>query len=699
MATEPQQTETTEKTEPTEPAEAQVQEQVQAQVQTPKGPVLVRDTYKVYPTVPIPELDTPTATAFKAIDPSEPDLEIIAYACLPNSLPRITEFSIFKGNSYHSVLTLHEWDVIFWPPFGHKTTVFIYDKPIGGRLSTVIAQELKTISIHDITEEVVSPIIQGIKSLTARGAPHRNIRLDNLFYKDAERTQLVLGECLSCPPGYNQPPVYETIERSMAHRAARGKGTDADDIYALGITVLHLILDKKRTEHLTADEILDLKIEMGSFRTIVGDEPMLPKLVEPLRGALTDDVFTRWALEDLEFWVDGRRQRPSQRTRTKTAKRPIKFAKKEYNTLRPLARAMAVPELRDQSLQLIRGGTLENWLRRGLEDNDVGNAIHTASQITSTYHTDPTKAEDVLIANICMILDPESPVRFKGFSFMPEGFGTVFAYEYLRESRAKLAIESLACNVVGLWFEARAGAVAVLSNEKTEFARYKTYLTSADPGYGVERCLYESYNGLHCLSPLIAQDYVTDINELLPALDNAASRVDSQTPPMDRHITAFIATHFNYNTEKHLKAYSSTEPEVKILGMLSLLAILQWKLKVKELLGLASWAGGLMGPALSVYQGRTTRRDVEKEIPKIVREGSLPELYNLFDNAERINKDFKDFQEAKAGYQLTEMEVADIRSVETQAERAQQLGEQAAAVAGIVLSLIIVTLTFMVQKV
>ncbi|MCW9035176.1 MAG: serine/threonine-protein kinase [Alphaproteobacteria bacterium] len=692
MATEPQPTEATEveETQATEP---------QPQPQAPKGPILVRDKYKVYPTVPIPELDTPTATAFKAVDPNEPTFEIIAYVCLPNSLPRITDFSVFRGTSYHSILTLHEFDVVFWPPFGHKTTVFIYDKPLGGRLSTVLAQELKTISVHDISDEVIVPITQGIKSLAARGAPHRNIRPDNLFYKDAERTQLVLGECLSSPTGFNQPPVYETVERSMAHRAARGAGNEADDVYALGVTVLYLLLEKKRTEYMTADEIIDLKISGGSFRAIVGDEPMLPKLVEPLRGMLTDDHFARWTIDDIEFWIDGRRQRPTQRPRALAAKRPIKFGKEEFLSLRPLARAMANTEKRDQALQIIRGGTLENWLRRGLEDNDTGNAAHTAAQITSTYHTDPTKAEDILIANTCMILDPEAPVRFKGFCFMPEGFGTAFAYEYLQESRGKLAIEAIACDVVGLWFEARAGAVAVLSNEKTEFSRYKSYLTTVDPGFGVERCLYESYKGLHCLSPLIAQDYVSDITEVLPALDDAGKRVDTQSMPIDRHLAAFISTHFNYNIEKHLKAFASTEPEVRILGMLSILAVMQWKLKEKELLGLSSWAGGLMGPALSVYQSRTTRRDVEKEIPKIVREGSLPELYNLFDNAERINDDYKDFQAAKAEYLQADMEISDIRSAEKQAERAEQLGQQTAAVTGIVIALIIMALTFMTRNV
>ena len=84
-------------------------------------------------------------------------------------------------------------------------------------------------------------------------------------------------------------------------------------------------------------------------------------------------------------------------------------------------------------------------------------------------------------------------------------------------------------------------------------------------------------------------------------------------------------------------------PDRAVIGMLSVLAIVQWRLGPEALYGLSGWVGGLMGPVINSYQNRNKRKDLEKEIPKLVRKGNLAALYNYLDNPEERQGDAEGF--------------------------------------------------------
>ena len=101
-------------------------------------------------------------------------------------------------------------------------------------------------------------------------------------------------------------------------------------------------------------------------------------------------------------------------------------------------------------------------------------------------------------------------------------------------------------------------------------------------------------------------------------------------------------------------------------GMLSLLAFLQWKSQSPPLLGLASWIGGILGPATETYHNRNTRSEIEREIPRLVRRGSLPEMFDLIDNAERRREDQNGFAEAQAAYAEIKGEIDEIEGSDSE---------------------------------
>ena len=82
-----------------------------------------------------------------------------------------------------------------------------------------------------------------------------------------------------------------------------------------------------------------------------------------------------------------------------------------------------------------------------------------------------------------------------------------------------------------------------------------------------------------------------------------------------------------------------------------------------------------------------------------MRRGSLPELYNLLDNKERRKLDEMDFQSALREYALARKEIEELSSTEIQGEKAEHMGQQSAAITSIVISLLIVTATYLMTKV
>src|SRR3546814_14345896 len=59
-------------------------------------------------------------------------------------------------------------------------------------------------------------------------------------------------------------------------------------------------------------------------------------------------------------------------------------------------------------------------------------------------------------------------------------------------------------------------------------------------GYGLERALYALNPAWPCQSPLLAADYVADLDELLPALERLAAQGKTERPPIDWPVGGFV---------------------------------------------------------------------------------------------------------------------------------------------------------------
>lgn len=656
------------------------------------GTALLRDRFLIDGSKPLPKFDSPNARAFMAEDRRDLSRQLFGLVCAPGLPVRIDAIQQLKANPGAGILTLVEWDVVHWSDMGQKTVAIIYERPLGGRVVDQIKAGNARLTEYDVPQKLIQPAVEGLRHLHTIGVVHRAINPNNFFYMDADCQEIVLGDCVTAPPGYDQPPMFEPLERASALPAGRGKGDTMDDMFSLGASLVVLTLGHNPVERMKAEDLLFRRSNAGSYATICGSARVPLQMLEPLRGLLADNARERWGLDEMEMWLNGRKATPMQKQSARKADTPFRFGGREHTNVRTLAYAFnrQIPD----AARTLRDEAFHAWLKRAVDSGGLADAIKGFVD-SATFHKDSYQGSDeYLVARACAAMDPHSPIRYKGINVCPDGFGTLLATEYIRGGNHLVLLEIVNKDIHQFWL---ADKSTILDNLEAarEFGQIKQWLNIKDPGYGIERCMYELNPGLPCRSEHVREECVIFIEELLPALDQAAANVDAGSRPVDRHLAAFIAARFSEDIHPHLRALASAKDATHLVGMLSLLAFLQWKMKSEPVYGLTSWVGGLLGPAINSYHSRSTRRELEKEIPKLVRRGSLPDLFDLIDNAEKRHEDESGYQDALEEYIACATEIEEIEGTDSALQqKAERTGQKTAAMISVLTTMIAVSIMF-----
>ena len=658
-------------------------------------PVIVDNRYEVHPSKPLPELDSPSARAYEAVDRQNPRKSLFALVPIPGMPIRKREIDDIVGHMIPNLLPLMDTGIGDWPIYGREATFLLFERPMGGRVVTALRSDMPDYKKIYILRAVVDAIRSALHQLSFRNLVHHAVRPDNVFFMDEAMTQIVLGEFVSAPPSFDQPLAFETIERSMAMEAGRGDGLVQDDLYSFGATLAFLLQRSTPVRGMNKEQLILSKIMNTSYQTLVGRHLLTPRFLELMRGLLQDDPAQRWTFDLIEQWANGRRVAPTQSTPQARSQRPFRFGNVDH--IQPRSLAFVMSQRRETAIKLIRDGTLETWVMRGLEDKDLAASIQGRIDMIDAQK-DLADPDEMLLTRVLLVLDPVAPLSYKTLSFFPTGWGDMLAIEMMREGDVRTLAEIVVREIPRIWFEAQAGGIAQNFVEETAFQRLKLHLQKTTPGYGLERCLYESNASIPCRSPLVGTRCVVVIEDLLPVLNDAERGVDSKQKPLDRHLAAFIAARANTEVDLFFEDFNDKDEAISAMAVLQLYSVLQAKFGPEVMLGLARWVGGQAGPIIRLFHSRETRRELEAEIPQIVRRGSLPELLELLDNAETKAKDRNGFTSAVAEFQQAEAEIVEITANSRPASpKVQTDSRKAAAILSILITMCIVTVIIMTR--
>lgn len=583
---------------------------------------LVKERFEINYNIPIPELNTNGAKAYIVKDKINPQRELFALLCDNNFPPRLSMLPYLKSIEHPSLLKLIEYSVVDYKPEKTMNMALIYNRPTGPKASQVLSRERPN---TEKIKSLVLSLISGCEALKSYNLTHRAIRLDNLFFKDDECSELVLGDCAASFPALHQPSVYETMESILCLPQGRGQGSSGDDIYAAGVALLGIILGHEITLKYSTPEIQRLKLKKGSFATLSNGEKISNQFLPLLKGMLEDNIENRWNSSQIYNYLEGKN--PSFSTEgTDRSMRALSIGGEKYYTAKSAALAML--ENPSDGLSVIKNGKLLEWIKNGLENEKLHNKVERL--INSDKEREYSR---ILLPQICICLDYSLPIKSDNIYVFPGGLPKAI-FHYLKSGKSLDSFyQILSGDLIKIWYQEQPYLHAPANSNE-----FKIYLNRNDYGYGIDRIIYDFDEDLPCTSPLIGKEFINTPSKLLKALDsNYLENKDNK--PFDKNIIAYLRCKMGKKIDGILTDINANQEALQISAVMRLYASIQNKTGPVQLLNLTQWFVKNSKPIILKYHNTKYRKYLEQEALKIAKSGKIIELYEILENEEAQKKD------------------------------------------------------------
>jgi hypothetical protein len=656
---------------------------------------ILNDEIEILPDKRLIHLDQGPVQAFAArpvSDTAGPGY--FALVCDTSLVPRVRHAPQIAGIISPSFARLIASGVCYWPPGQSERYVFVYENNLGQPIMKPGEPGLGW-KPDFVMNVVIKPVVNVLLDLRDSDVYHGGIRPTNMFdggVKQLER--ILLGDCLATPPSYNQPALYEPAERAMADPIARGRGTHEDDLYAFGVSLAVILRHKDPLEGMSADDVIRMKIEQGSYTALTGSERFTGALLELLRGLLYDEQGSRWTLDEVTNWLDGQRLSPKQASRKIKAARPLAYAGEKY--FRPTLLAMDIYKNQSEAIQMIENDTLGQWLERSLEDKPATARMEEA--IASAQEGGRGSGYwDRLLARASVALDPAAPLRFRGMAIGADGFGAALAEAMIKKKDVQPFIDIINQQLMMYWVTTQNDSHVDIAAIVTRFDSCRGFLRQPTMGYGIERCLYYLCPEAPCISDILKGYYVRSPEDLLFALEEIARKPQKPHLLIDRHIAAYLSVKDRRVIDPILAELNAAEFHRRIIGNLSILASVQKRSRMENMPGIASWAADVLKPVYERIHDRDLREKLKASIAKAAESGDLSRMVVIIDDPQMRQQDMAAFKAAMRDYNNLRAELGKLEGELSKPKSfGRETGQQYAAVASaIIAGIVMLAVAFM----
>jgi hypothetical protein len=572
-------------------------------------------------------------------------------------------------------------DVVAWD--GAEQRLIVYPLPPGPPLLPA-GERRPALREGDLIQNVVRPIGAILLALADLGIPHRGIRPDNLF-RPAAGGPVMLGEAWALPAAFAQPAVVEPPSSALCLPVGRGEGTIADDLYALGVTLVALATGDWPMSGLSDDAATRAKLERGSLIAVLGEQRLPGGLVTLVRGLLAEDPDHRPTPAELVGWPGTARTRSISARPIHKATRPLPIGPSQPRDTRSLAAALGTHWA--EGVVAVQTGAVATWIARALGDSQLAARLRAATE-DEAGAVDPLVRDTMLCRTIALI-DPRAPLFWRGAALMPDALGPVLAETMLGRGEQGLSLgdlEELIDSLAISHWGAVCGDRHVDPTALERMARrYRVMRRSSALGAGTERLLYELNPALPCLSPLLGGRMVTTLPALLSALEQIAPTLPAGTLPVDRHIAAFIAVQVDGRLDAELAAISEAgSPAEAAVAAIHVFALLQRMHARGAMPALGRALGDLASPAARSWHEKARREQAVAELSRVAAAGDLTALHALLADPALRQRDRAGFAAAAAASAEAARAIAAIAAGRSQrAAEAARIGGRIAQGAGL----------------
>lgn len=597
-------------------------------VESVKNIFLLKERFEIDFQKPLSELDTNGAEAFEVKDHITPQRDIFALVCSNETSPRLSYLAYLKSVEAPNILKLIEYGIIK-KENGEEAMALIYNKPTGPRAD--IFNETSEAINPKTFESLALSLLSACEVLKTFGLTHRAIRLNNIFYKDSSKKELVLGDCLASFPSFYQPVYYETIENMLCDPQSRGNGLYEHDLYACGVALLEIALNHSLSTDVTIAEQVKQKLKNTSYTALVSGEKLHNQISVVLRSLLDDNAENRCSSTQLYNYYEGKTSSLFSSEGVERANRALIInGEKCYNKKSVAVNMLLYP---DFGIEVIQSGKLLEWIKIGLENEKLYNKIE------KMISADKEESKNLLLYKICITLDYTLPLKTsEGFLF-PGGLAKCIFYSKRRGISLNPLQTLIASDIIKIWYQEQPHLRA-----PSNASEFKTYISRNDLGYGFDRIMYDFDEDLPCISPLIEKSFVNNLSRLLKALNNYKG--DYQNLPFDKNIIAFLRCKMGKKIDGIITDVNANQDALKASGILRLYATIQSKHGPAQLANLTQWLVIVSKPLIKTYHNIKYQKYLEQELIKISKNGKIMEIVEILENEEARNRDKGDFSEA-----------------------------------------------------
>ncbi len=609
-----------------------VKEEEKPSADNAENSFLAKERYEIFYDQPLPEFNVNGALAYQVKDKVNPQKELFALICDNNFPPRLSVLPYLKSIDHPNILKLVEYGVVENIPQKSLNMALIYRKPGGPKVSSVLKEDDSAVKNVEKFKSLVLSLISATEAMRGYNITHRSIRLDNIFFKDASRNELVLGDCAASFPALYQPHAYETIESLLCLPQARGNGSNSDDMYAAGVCLLGLVLQTDFSSSVSAPELMHQKLKKTSFATLSNGKKINVQFLVVLKSLLEDSVEKRGGYLQIYNFLEGKANNFNVEASDRSM-RALPLNNEKYYTAKSAAIAML--ENPKEALAVIQNGKLLEWVKNGLENEKLHAKIEKL--IKQSQEKDETA---LLVSEVCIFLDCSLPIRSGEIYLFPGGLPKAIFY-YLKNNKNTSDFHTLlSSDLVKNWYQEQPSLRAPSNSSE-----FRAYISRNGYGYGIDRIMYDFDDDLPCTSELIGNEFVNSPAKLLRALDaNYTKFKDVQ--PFDRNIIAYLRCKMGKKIDGIITDINSHQDYLQKSAIIRLYANIQNKHGPVQLFNLCQWLVNSAKPIIKSYHNLKYQKYLEQELVKIAKNGKIIDIYEILENDEAKNKDRNEYSEA-----------------------------------------------------
>jgi serine/threonine protein kinase len=633
----------------------------------------LNDRFTIYVNRPLPAFSYGNVRAYEASDSKGGDVPIYAAVCDPARPYRYRALQLLEKNENPHLARLIGHGITHISAVNEHRYVIIFERPQGQCLKDILS-EGRAYNERGVLELILKPLASVIAMLEGLGISHGRISPENVFI--GEKT--MLGECIAEPAIFSRDIFYEPIERLLSSTQGAGGGSSKTDIFDLGVLALDSMQTLKRIRgKFTRDTLAAAVLAIGAFNLMTAQAHFSDNFADFLVGTLNDDYEERWNSAQLNSWLVGKRYNLLRPTHPRDATRPFEFDGEMFFSLRALAHAFFAKW--ENAKSFVRESKIERWMDQSIHKREMGDLVRRAISTTGGTFSNNPKQNSELLARLISILDPSGPIRLEHLSFSLGGLGLLIA-DAMRDKKQKelgLIREAIDFDLLNFWAELQTSAASEEASDALwKIQRHRPFLSMRAMGFGMERIMYDLNPHLPCLSQNLLRYHISNLPDMLYALDALARAHGKATNFSDRHLAAFLASHAGVMKDTQMRDLRHRDELLKNpeISVMIILAKAQERAHIKKLKGLSYWAALRIIEMTKHIHGMQTRKNVCRDLLEAGEMGHIGYVIQTLLNVKVLNGDQAGFEKAQATFNSNRKRIARLRDPGRKKEKSQYMG-------------------------